>query len=284
MRPFAAERVEREATGGEVVGNAQGGEMAEVEEGSRARFVESGRVVDPDRFRAVGPVVPVAVRVEVLGPVQRPAELVDHVALADRRGGAGERAAARNVDFRGDDRRRVAGRDDFPRLDPGLREARLQVGHAAFQSRRRLRAGARVTRFVEVVRIVAVRVGVGDLVAVGSPTPPKVPPVPASWSRVSGSKQLPSEVSPGAQARAARVIRSCSACWPAPLIVPNACACRAPMARKANASNSAKLPTSQAVRPLHSGSCSRLDKTRWKVRGIAQTRAALDRCPYKRSQ
>ena len=71
-----------------------------------------------------------------------------------------------------------------------------------------------------------------------------VPLRPASCEIVAGSKHVSSDVVPAGQASAARVIRSCSADCPAPLIVPKAAA--DPGSRSADAADAASAKRTSA--------------------------------------
>ena len=155
------------------------------------------------RIRLVGPV---AVRVEVLRPVQGSTETLQGLALGALFGLASNPQS-------------VSRFTSAPTIWPLV----VEQTPARRSPRRSDRADGRHNRearggLVARVRIAAVEKSASSQCAAGSdisvrsgaPTAPNFFPWPASWSTDLGSKQSPSEPVPAGQATAARVIRSCS--------------------------------------------------------------------------
>ncbi len=142
----------------------------------RGRGAAQARRIDrADRAGRVAAIRPVAVRVEVLDPVQGAAEPLHGLALGPAAQSEREGAVAPQPRLRGQNAapgvERAAGRRD------PLPEARLQVGDAAAQRLGGLPPAPRIARRVQIVRVVAVRRGVEGLVRVRRADRPERPSV-----------------------------------------------------------------------------------------------------------
>jgi hypothetical protein len=132
---------------------------AQVEDGARRRQVQASWIVDTDRTGGIRLVGPVAVRVEVLHPVQGSTEPLDRPALGSLFV-LGQLAVDVELHLGGDDApvavEQVAGRvDRFP-------EATAQVAHATAETRDRLVKGTWIA-VDEKIGIIAVCGRVGNL-------------------------------------------------------------------------------------------------------------------------